>query len=66
MTIPCPGCGEDLTSIEPALSRFGHGDICSDCGVNEAFSGNFITRYSAFPMEYPAAYLKDEVRLKCK
>ena len=26
----------------PALSRFGHGDICSACGTREAFEGDFI------------------------
>ena len=26
----------------PALSRYGHGDICSSCGVREAFEGDFL------------------------
>lgn len=25
-----------------ALSRYGHGKICSDCGVREAFDGDII------------------------
>lgn len=26
----------------PALSQYGHGDICSPCGMREAFEGDFI------------------------
>lgn len=37
----CPGCN---TTIEgyPALSRYRHGKLCSDCGVREALEGDFI------------------------
>jgi hypothetical protein len=38
----CKGCHHPIVGY-PALSRFGHGDICSDCGVREAFLGDFIT-----------------------
>lgn len=41
----CKGCGEEMTSIPPALSRYGHGDICSECGTTEALVGDFIKRY---------------------
>lgn len=43
----CPG-GEHLIIGYPALSRFGHGDICSDCGVKEAFEGDFILTEGLF------------------
>lgn len=45
MTTICKGCGEDMTSVYPALSRYGHGNICPDCGTTEAFKGDFITKY---------------------
>ena len=38
----CKGCGEAMKDIHPALSRYGHGDICSACGLVEAFKGDFI------------------------
>lgn len=40
----CPGCLErDLTKTQGvALSRYGHGDICPDCGTQEALEGDFI------------------------
>ena len=42
----CKGC---LSSLDPdqvrnALSRYDHGYICSDCGVKEAFEGDFISK----------------------
>jgi hypothetical protein len=40
----CKGCGIGLNAF-PALSRYSHGDICSDCGVAEAFNGDFISKY---------------------
>jgi hypothetical protein len=36
----CKGC--DRVEELDALSRYGHGSICSDCGVREAVEGNFI------------------------
>lgn len=47
MTTHCKGCGEELTNLSPALSRYGHGDLCSDCGTMEAFHGDFIGRYAS-------------------
>ncbi len=40
----CYGCGKLLSEIWefPARSRFGHGDLCSECGSREAFEGDFI------------------------
>lgn len=40
----CPGCDKRLADIHafPARSRFGHGDLCSECGNREAFDGDFI------------------------
>lgn len=42
----CGGC--DMLFSEmfsfPARSRYGHGDLCSDCGRREAFEGDFIVR----------------------
>lgn len=35
-------CGHK-PEAHPALSRFGHGDICSTCGTREAFEGDFIS-----------------------
>jgi len=40
----CSGCNcrfADINSF-PAWSRYGHGDLCSDCGKREAFEGDFI------------------------
>lgn len=34
-------CGHKWEA-RPALSRFGHGDICSQCGTREALEGDFI------------------------
>jgi hypothetical protein len=40
----CGGCIKFLSEIWdfPARSRFGHGDLCSECGTREAFEGDFI------------------------
>jgi hypothetical protein len=35
-------CGH-AHEAHPALSRYGHGDICSQCGTREALQGDFIT-----------------------
>ena len=37
----CLGCGEPQSN-HPAMSRYDHGDICSDCGMREAIEGDFI------------------------
>lgn len=39
----CKGCGDQVGEY-PSLSRYGHGDICSNCGIMEAFQGNFIAQ----------------------
>lgn len=60
MTSNCKGCGEELTSIATALSRYGHGEICSECGVREAMHGDFIKQHgSTQSLEYPAAFLPE-------
>ena len=43
-TSRCPGCDGRLSDIFsfPARSRYGHGDLCSDCGGREAFEGDYI------------------------
>ena len=43
-TSRCPGCDGRFADINsfPARSRYGHGDLCSDCGKREAFEGDFI------------------------
>jgi hypothetical protein len=40
----CPGCDKLLFEMFsfPAKSRYGHGDLCSECGRREAFEGDFI------------------------
>lgn len=40
----CPGCDKLLSQMFsfPALSRYAHGDLCSECGQREAFDGDFI------------------------
>jgi hypothetical protein len=45
----CPGCIKLLSAIWefPARSRYGHGDLCSECGQREAFEGDFIGRQIA-------------------
>jgi len=42
----CKGCGGPLRTpeVHNSLSRYGHGYICSDCGMREAFDGDFIKR----------------------
>ncbi len=45
MNAHCKGCNESLVNLSPALSRYGHGDICPDCGTLEAFHGDFIKKY---------------------
>lgn len=58
MTHNCKGCGEPMENIMHALSRYGHGKICSECGTLEAFYGDFIKEYSnQLDMEYPADHL---------
>ncbi len=55
MTIPCKGCGEDISIINPsylALSRYGYGKICSDCGTREALQGNFISKKDPYLPEF--------------
>jgi hypothetical protein len=41
----CIGCSGPLNQeeVRNALSRYGHGYICSDCGVREALEAGFIT-----------------------
>lgn len=58
MTKHCKGCGEDLTNMDAALSRYRHGDICSNCGILEAFSGDFIGKYGKTSiLDYPSQLL---------
>ena len=40
----CHGCFKFLSEIGmfPAQSRYGHGDLCAECGLREAFEGDFI------------------------
>lgn len=42
----CIGCGGDLhpETAMNALSRYGHGYICSECGRSEALEGDFINQ----------------------
>ena len=41
----CPGCDTsmNLPHIRKGLSRYGHGNICSNCCTQEAFAKDFIT-----------------------
>ena len=60
MVTNCKGCGEELTSLSPALSRYGHGDICPDCGTAEALYGDFITTYGTeLVFGYPREFIKE-------
>jgi len=57
----CAGCGEELTSLHPALSRYSHGDICPNCGTLEAMYGDFIKKYSdPLNIEFPKEYIDVE------
>lgn len=56
----CKGCGEELMNIGVALSRYGHGDICSGCGIVEALKGDFISRGSQFDPFYPIELVTNE------
>lgn len=42
-------CGH--TDKRPALSRYGHGDICSACGQKEAMEGDFLAQAVPEPRE---------------
>ncbi len=42
-TVAMLACGHTEAGY-PALSRYGHGDICSPCGTREAFEGNFLAQ----------------------
>ena len=41
---PLPGLHQALSEIWefPARSRYGRGDLCSECGQREAFEGDYI------------------------
>ena len=41
----CTGCFKFLSEMWhfPARSRYGHGHLCSECGLREAFEGDFIS-----------------------
>jgi len=55
----CKGCGEDLSLLEFAVSRYEHGDICTDCGILEAMHGDFIQRYwDEYSPNFPLDTLK--------
>lgn len=43
-TEKCKGCKGPMRKekVHNALSRYGHGYICSNCGTMEAMVGNFI------------------------
>lgn len=46
----CDGdCGTQIAVPDPrnALSRYGHGQICTHCGLREALEGDFISRDTA-------------------
>lgn len=40
----CKGCGMMDVCERASLSRYGFGEICSDCSKREAVEGNFIMR----------------------
>ena len=46
ITKKCIGCGGPMDPVEVrnALSRYKHGYICSNCGVTEAMTGDFISK----------------------
>lgn len=47
-----------MENINHAISRYEHGAICSNCGVLEAFKGDFITaKFDAASPHFPAEML---------
>lgn len=44
LMLVCLGCLERYDESLHAISRYGHGRICSPCGMKEAFGGDFIAR----------------------
>jgi hypothetical protein len=55
----CIGCGR-MYSDYPALSRYGHGDICSNCGMEEALTGDFIGKKIGYGVCHCCGTAKDE------
>ena len=56
----CIGCNRRTIGNFPALSRYGYGDICSDCGTKEAFQGNFIKDDIIYHIDEIISYLHEE------
>lgn len=55
----CAGCGEGTEIITSALSRYGHGELCTDCGIFEAGCGDFIKKYGdEYSPDFPIEVLK--------
>lgn len=49
-----------MENIHHAVSRYGHGEICPECGQREAFYGDFIGKYETdhLSMFWPAEKIK--------
>ncbi len=44
LMLVCLGCLERFEERNHAISRYGHGRICSPCVLKEALEGDFIYR----------------------
>ena len=59
----CPRCKREYTG-RPAVSRHGHGDICPQCGKEEAFLDAGVSPERAVEMAAQVQRLEDEMRKK--
>ena len=59
----CPRCNKPYTGY-PAVSRHGHGDICPQCGKEEAFLDAGFSLERAAEMAAQVQRLEDETREK--
>ena len=58
----CPRCNKPYIGY-PAVSRHGHGDICPQCGKEEAFLDAGFSLERAAEMAAQVQRLEDEVSL---
>ena len=59
----CPRCNKPYTAY-PAVSRHGFGDICPQCGKEEAFLDAGVSPERAAEMAAQVQRLEDETREK--
>jgi hypothetical protein len=48
----CIGCGDLLVKYQVAISKYGHGDMCTICAMAESFYGDFVGDYLQLCEDY--------------